>query len=117
MFEKEKSVDLSEFGFDKPAIVKRLSAGEKRKLDNDITRANGIEMRGQDVIGKLAPGESALLSAFAYYKEGPFAREMKAFEALDWEVVERLADAGDELNLPLAERKKAKDSLQEPASQ
>jgi len=101
MFEREKSVDLSVFGYDKPAVVKRLTAGEKKDLDNALTKANSIRMRGQEVSGDLAPGESTLVAAMAYYKEGPIPKERAEFEKVDWEVVALLAQAGEELNSPL----------------
>lgn len=100
MFEREKQVDLSMFGYDKPAVVKRLTAGEKRRMDNDISRANGMKVRGRDLVGDLAPGELSLIYAKAYYKEGPFSKE--EMENQDWEVISLIEDAGDELNTPLA---------------
>jgi hypothetical protein len=115
MFEKEKTVDLKQFGYDKPAIVKRLSAGEKKALDNEITRSNSIEMRGKDVVGKLMPGDSTLIYAWYYYKEGPFPKDKKILEEQDWELIALLEEAGDELNNPLV-MKPDSDSLLKPGS-
>lgn len=103
MFEREKQVDLSMFGYDKPAIVKRLTAGEKRQMDNDISRANGMRVKGRDLVGELAPGELSLIYAKAYYKEGPFPKN--EMENQDWEVISLIEDGGDELNSPLVVQK------------
>jgi len=103
MFEKEKSVDLSEFGLEKPAIVKRLTAGEKRDLNNTLTKANRITMKGGEVIGDLMPGDTDLIAAKAYFKEGPF--KVEDLSTLDWELVAKIAAAGEELNSPLAYQK------------
>lgn len=113
MFEKQKEVDLSMFGYEKPAIVKRLTAGEKRQMDNDISRANGMKVRGRDLIGDLAPGELSLIYAKAYYLDGPFPKS--EMENQDWEVISLIEDAGDELNSPLVVPKD-NDSSPEPDS-
>ena len=105
MFEKEKSVDLKQFGFEQPALVKRLSAGEKRDLDNALTEVNSIKMKGTEVVGDLQPGDTALIAAKAYYKGGPF--KVDELAGLDWEIVARIAEAGDELNRPLVQREES----------
>jgi hypothetical protein len=101
MFEKEKSVDLSMFGIEQPVIVKRLTAGEKKNLDNALVKANNIKMQGSEVIGDLAPGDTALIAAKTYYKSGPFT--VGDLDALDWEIVALIAATGDELNRPLVQ--------------
>jgi len=105
MFEKQKIVDLSAFGYDKPAVVKRLTAGEKRELQNELSAANKMEIKGNEVQGKLSPGNAALIYAYHYYLEGPVAKDRKALETLDWEVIELIEEAGDELNSPFVGQK------------
>ena len=103
MMEREKAVDLKEFGIEQPVIVKRLSAGEKRDLNNALTKANSISMKGNEVYGDLMPGDTELIAAKAYYKSGPF--KVEELVGLDWEIVAIIAAEGDELNSPFAGRK------------
>ena len=116
-FEKERFVSLMPF-YEQPARVKRLSAAEKKALDNEIARINNFKMKGEELTSSdIHPGDSDTIAAKYYYLEGPFDRS--AIETQDWEVIAMIAEAGEDLNSPLvleSRKKKKKESGSEQPS-
>ena len=117
-YEKERVISLEPF-YEQPAIVRRLTAGEKRELDNEIARINGLKMRGDEVCSDVRPGDTELICARYYYKEGPFPATADSLAMQDHEVVAIIAARGKELNSPLLLKPKKENNSSngsEPAS-
>lgn len=98
MFEKERSIDVSEWGYDEPVIVKRLNGGEKKRLDDELARVNNVRMVGSEIVADLRPGTATLISAAAYIKSAPFPANLPTLEALDWELIELISEEGKAIN-------------------
>jgi hypothetical protein len=98
MFEKERSIDVSEWGYEEPVVVKRLNGGEKRRLDDELARVNNVRMVGKEIVADVRPGTATLISAAAYIKSAPFPSNIPTLEALDWELIELIAEEGRAIN-------------------
>ena len=105
MYEKERNLDISEWGYAEPVVVKRLTAGEKARLNNSLAKINNFRLVGKEVQGELQPGTTDLVTACAFIKSGPFPANLSTLEALDSGLVDAILEAGKEINPDFREKK------------
>lgn len=93
MFEKERTVDLSPWGYDRPARVKRLMWGEMKAMNRELN-----EIRRDDP----QADEKAITTVMRYcLVDAPFGNNETAWDGADWEALAFIAKAAKEHNSPL----------------
>ncbi len=100
MFEKEKMVDISAWGYDAPVKLKRMTGQERASWTNEVARMSGAKMVGKQLHTDLQPGMTNIIYLTKIIVDGPIKPDATVIGALDWELVDYLASEGEKLNAP-----------------
>ena len=94
-FERERRVDLSAWGYDKPAIVRRLSYGSMKAMNRELK-----ELEGREDADDLAI-ECVLRHCLV---DSPLGGNVSDLDGMDYEAVAYIAQQAQEHNSPLVIR-------------
>ncbi len=100
MFEKEKLVDCSAWGYDAPVKLKRMSGQARAEWTNELARLSNARVAGKAIQTDLQPGMSDIIYLEKIICDGPIKADRKVIGELDWELVAYLASEGEKLNAP-----------------
>ena len=96
-FDRERTVDLSAWGYDRPGRVKRLSYGEMKAMRRDLEAVDKADAADKD--------EQAVAITLRYcLVDSPEGTAEAALDRLDWEALTYLAVQAQEHNGPLVMR-------------
>jgi hypothetical protein len=104
MFEKEKLVDISAWGYDAPVKLKRMTGQEKANWTNEVARMSNAKIVGKQMTTDLQPGMANIIYLTKIIVDGPIKPDATVLGSLDWELVDYLAQQGEELNAPFVMR-------------
>ncbi len=111
---RTKSVDISKWAdgnghpYDKPVVLKSLTFGDRRKIEDEVLKESGMRIVGDQMHGTFRTGLLKLLLLEKSIKEAPFPATREGIDSLDDEIAQILLKEIDELNGPLV--KETKDS-------
>ena len=104
----KKVVDVHKFGFDEPVVLKRLTAGDRCDIEDEI-RASGkvkIDSKGKPIMSTFPTGLSKVLYIKYSLDKAPFPMNDKGIRDLPGELFDHLIEQTEELNNPLDQEQK-----------
>jgi hypothetical protein len=109
MFEKFKEVDISLFGYAEPVKLRRMTGQQRADWTNEIVRLSHAKIQGKQISTDFQPGMTNIIYLEKIIVDGPIKPERTVIGELDWELVDYLAQQGEELNAPLVMKESEND--------
>jgi hypothetical protein len=109
MFEKQREIDVTAWGYDQPVVLKRLNAGESEAYTNAATKG---AMKGgrKDQSLDMKMGTGVIIYVQHCIVSAPFENKLEALRTLDGPLIDYLYEQAQEVNSsPLAQKSSSSD--------